>query len=166
MKGIIIYKSKYGSTRQYAKWLQESTGFDLFEVGKEPGNLSGYDTIILGCSIVIGSLTLKNWINTNWRSIQDKTIALMVTSAAGDIQTCEKAVTGSLFADTLDKIHTFALPGRYIVEKLTYFDGLLVKIAAKFIKDPVIKKGMVTSVDNMQRDHLREVEQFIIMSKL
>ena len=166
MKGIIIYKSKYGATRQYAKWLQESTGFDLFEVGKEPENLFGYDTIILGCSVVAGSLTLKNWINTNWRSIQDKTIALMVTSAAGDIATCEKAVTGSLFADTLDKIHPFALPGRYIVEKLDFFDGLLVKIGSKLIKDPVVKKGMVTSVDNVQREHLHEIEKFITMSKI
>lgn len=28
-KGIILYKSKYGSTKKYAEWLAEECGFDL-----------------------------------------------------------------------------------------------------------------------------------------
>ncbi len=31
MQGIIIYKSKYGSTRQYAEWVQSETGFEFSE---------------------------------------------------------------------------------------------------------------------------------------
>ena len=27
MKGIIIYKSKYGATKKYAEWISEATGF-------------------------------------------------------------------------------------------------------------------------------------------
>ncbi len=27
MKGIIVYKSKYGATKKYAQWLREETGF-------------------------------------------------------------------------------------------------------------------------------------------
>ena len=33
-KGIIIYKSKYGSTKKYAQWLKEATGFEVMEVKK------------------------------------------------------------------------------------------------------------------------------------
>ena len=33
-KGIIIYQSKYGSTKKYVQWLQEATGFDTAEVKK------------------------------------------------------------------------------------------------------------------------------------
>lgn len=28
MNGIILYTSKYGSTKRYADWLAEETGFD------------------------------------------------------------------------------------------------------------------------------------------
>ena len=31
-KGIILYQSKYGATKQYALWLQEKTGFDCQEI--------------------------------------------------------------------------------------------------------------------------------------
>lgn len=40
MKGVIIYKSKYGSTRQYAEWICAETGFELFDVKQCPHNLS------------------------------------------------------------------------------------------------------------------------------
>lgn len=34
MKGIILYKSKYGATRKYAEWLVEATGFECIEINK------------------------------------------------------------------------------------------------------------------------------------
>ena len=34
MKGIIIYKTKYGSTKKYADWLAEETDFDIIDVSK------------------------------------------------------------------------------------------------------------------------------------
>ena len=34
MKGIILYTSKYGSTKRYAEWLAEETGFDCVEAKK------------------------------------------------------------------------------------------------------------------------------------
>lgn len=30
-KGIILYQSKYGATKKYAKWLVEETGYDCVE---------------------------------------------------------------------------------------------------------------------------------------
>ena len=32
--GIILYKSSYGATEKYARWLQEETGFALMETKK------------------------------------------------------------------------------------------------------------------------------------
>lgn len=34
-KGIILYQSKYGATKKYAEWLQESTQFDCMETKKQ-----------------------------------------------------------------------------------------------------------------------------------
>ena len=38
-KGIIIYQSKYGSTKKYVQWLQEATGFDAIEVKKAKADM-------------------------------------------------------------------------------------------------------------------------------
>ena len=46
-KGIIIYQSKYGATKRYAKWLQEATNFQCIETSKADINeVLKYETII------------------------------------------------------------------------------------------------------------------------
>ena len=43
-KGIVIYQSKYGSTKKYVQWLQEATGFDAVEVKKAKADtMNDYD---------------------------------------------------------------------------------------------------------------------------
>ena len=39
-KGIILYQSKYGATKKYAKWLSEETGFPFIISDKLPSTLS------------------------------------------------------------------------------------------------------------------------------
>lgn len=34
MSGIILYKSKYGATKQYAEWIAEETGFSCVQIDK------------------------------------------------------------------------------------------------------------------------------------
>ena len=52
MKGIIIYKSNYGSTEQYAKWLAESTGFAAMEVKNvKDRDIKNSDAIVIGCPV-------------------------------------------------------------------------------------------------------------------
>ena len=52
MNGLILYKSKYGETKQYAEWLGEETGFPIIESDKfNIAKLKHFDTIII-CSNV------------------------------------------------------------------------------------------------------------------
>ena len=54
-KGIILYQSKYGSTKKYAQWLEEATGFEVMEVKKAKADtINGYDTVVL-CGAVYAS---------------------------------------------------------------------------------------------------------------
>lgn len=49
MKGIILYKSKYGATLKYAEWLSAETGFDVCSVEKaKVQDIEIYDVIIFG----------------------------------------------------------------------------------------------------------------------
>jgi menaquinone-dependent protoporphyrinogen IX oxidase len=63
MKGVIIYKSKYGSTRQYARWLSD----ELKLPARQPHEISSdffanCDFIIIGSGVYIGKLLIKNWL--------------------------------------------------------------------------------------------------------
>ena len=49
MKGIILYKSKYGATKQYAEWIAERTGFPCVRTeDADIRTISECDTVILG----------------------------------------------------------------------------------------------------------------------
>lgn len=51
-QGIILYQSKYGATKKYAKWLKEEMGFDCIETkSASVEKLADYETIVLGGGI-------------------------------------------------------------------------------------------------------------------
>jgi len=64
---LIAYLSKYGSTAQYAQWIQQETKGDLvnIETVNEP-DLAGYDIIIIGGYIRAGHIVVAPFIKNHW----------------------------------------------------------------------------------------------------
>ncbi|WP_099203724.1 flavodoxin domain-containing protein [Scatolibacter rhodanostii] len=58
MKKIaVIYKSKYGATGRYARWLAEELGAELFEKSQVPASALGeFDLILYGGGVYAGEL--------------------------------------------------------------------------------------------------------------
>lgn len=53
----VIYKSVYGSTKQYATWIAEALGADLLEAGQAKlETLRKYDTILYGGGLYAGGI--------------------------------------------------------------------------------------------------------------
>ena len=80
MNTIVIYKSKYGSTETYAKWIAEDLGCKAVDAKEvKPEELADYDTIIYGGGLyaeVINGLTL---ITKNMDKLRDKKILVYTT---------------------------------------------------------------------------------------
>ena len=56
-KVAVIYKSHYGTTRRYAKWISEELGAELFEEpGVRPEQLMEYDIIVYGGGLYAGGV--------------------------------------------------------------------------------------------------------------
>lgn len=56
-KILVVYTSKYGSTRTYAKWIASALGADLFEARKiNPKALSQYDVVLYGGGLYAGGI--------------------------------------------------------------------------------------------------------------
>src|SRR5512140_482658 len=73
IKLLIAYQSKYGSTRQYAEWIQQGTGGDLvnLEDGDTP-DLAGYDILIIGGYVRIGNIVIAPFIKNHWGEMKGK----------------------------------------------------------------------------------------------
>ncbi len=61
MKGLVIYKGRYGATKQYATWIGQELGLAVASADRFPlKELPKYDYFIIGSSVYIGKLEIKN----------------------------------------------------------------------------------------------------------
>ena len=115
MKVVVLYKSKYGSTRQYAEWLGESLQAPVFSIdGFSPSELAKYDLVIIGGWIRVGKITCAEFVIQNWEALKDKQVAVYSVSATkpGEPEVLE--FYKSSFPDHMrEKIRFFPLWGRF-----------------------------------------------------
>ncbi|NLM04372.1 MAG: flavodoxin [Clostridiales bacterium] len=80
---VVVYKSKYGSTKKYAKWIAEKTKADLFEeLEVDSKKLMEYDTIIYGGGLYAGGIAGISLITKNYKGIKDKKIIVFTVGLA------------------------------------------------------------------------------------
>ena len=74
MKILILYKSKHGTTKQYAEWLLES--FPDAEIATIDGfhlnRLTNFDSVILGSSVYAGNVLATRFLKSNWELFKGK----------------------------------------------------------------------------------------------
>lgn len=160
MKGIIVHKGKYGTTALYARWLSESLGLPVLSMEEaSPAALDGYDLVILGSSVYIGSLLIAKWLDQNAGLLADKKVLLFIvcgTTAEDHIQQ-QELINRNLGQALRKSIQAFFLPGRCVISGLSWKDRLMLKIGAWLEKDPKKKALMKAGFDNMSRQNLEGI---------
>ena len=144
MNGVIIYKSVYGSTKQYAEWIQEETLFDIirFEDVK-PEDLGRYTTIVIGTPVIASKPFLARWIVENYDALSHAEIVLFSCSASPPPSaTLQRGFEGSLPESMRERISYVQLHGRYDYSKLTLLHKLMMRIGAWIQKDKRVKAEM------------------------
>lgn len=157
MRGIIIYKGKYGATWQYAQWIGEELGIPLFEAGSENGiRMREADYIILGTSVYIGKLQISKWIEKNIGILKNKKIYLFLVAGTPphEIDKLSGYIRAGVPEELRLKVETFYLPGRLYIAGLSWKDRFMLKMGARLTKDPNEKKSMLTDYDHVRKDHL------------
>ncbi len=163
MKGIVIYKSTYGSTKEYANWIADETGFNAVDLKKfRVKDLNTYDTIILGSPIIAGRPSCTGFINKNWDILKNKKIILFSASGAdGTEPVLLKSYEAAFPEEKRNVIKYFPLGGRMIMNKLNFLDGLLMKIGMSMEKDPKIKEEMGKDKDYVKRENIEPILELI-----
>src|SRR5580765_8519842 len=81
MKGAIIYKTKYGATKQYAEWLGADLNLPLLKCDDLiEGELSQYDFLLLGTPVYIGKFQIAKWLTHNVRNLIRKKIFIFIVA--------------------------------------------------------------------------------------
>jgi len=155
MKGLVIYKGKYGATKQYAMWIGQELQLPVASADRFHTNeLMKYDYFILGSSVYIGKLEIKDWLKKNFYVLQNKKIFFFQV-AASPVEQIEKRQgynKASLPPSILKNIQFYYLPGRMVMRNLSVWDRFTLKMGAKLAKDPLEKKAMLTDFDHVKKE--------------
>lgn len=158
MNAIIIYKGRYGATRQYAEWLKEA----LHIPATDPKDLSAeklqdYDLVILGSSVYIGKLELSGWIKQNIGILSGKKILLFIVCAtpANEVEKLRELENKNIPGNLKTVCSVFFLHGKMVMRQLSWKDRLLLKMGARLVKDPEEKKHMLQDFDDVKKENLK-----------
>jgi menaquinone-dependent protoporphyrinogen IX oxidase len=164
MKGLIIYKGKYGATEQYAHMLAESTKFLLATPEELSENdLDRYDCIVLGSSVYIGKLQLKEWIADHAGELRKKKLFIFIVCGTrpDDKAKTDQIIRDNIPAELKSVARIYFMRGRMNKKKLSFKDGLMLRIGAFFTKNPIDKKNMLTDYDEVSAANLFPMVQSI-----
>lgn len=155
MKSIVVYKSKYGSTRTYAEWIGERLDSKVVEVGDITiSDLMEYDTIIYGGGLyaeVIGGVQI---ITKHLDSLADKKIAIFTTGITP--LDCREYYDEMVIAKNFrkgmpDNVRVFNYMGKMILSELTPVHRGALKTLKKIMtakKNPTdMEKLLITLCD-------------------
>jgi len=150
MNGGIVYYSTYGSTRQYAEWIAERTGFRLIDQRTEEVPWDELDTVVIGSPALKMEPFLKSWIIERWPRLESKRVILYTTSGAPPTTPALHDGFNAAFPPEIrDHIEYMPVHGRLIWKELKPLHRLLMRIGKMLEKDPARKRQMLEDVDGV-----------------
>jgi menaquinone-dependent protoporphyrinogen IX oxidase len=136
-KIVVVYQSKYGATRKYAKWIAKELSCDLFN-GKDikASNLEPYDTIILGGGLYAGGVNGIKLLTKNFSSFSHKNLVLFTCGLADPSNTVnteniKKGLNKVLTEEMQEKIKVFHLRGAMDYSKLSPLHRTMMALVCK-----------------------------------
>ena len=108
-KIAVVYKSKYGTTKQYAEWIAEELGAPLFEVSSiKPLQLMDYDVVVYGGGLYASGIDGIKLVTKN----PCKSLVVFTVGLADPIITDYSAVLAkNIPSERLPKVKVFHLRG-------------------------------------------------------
>lgn len=160
MKGIILFKGKYGATEQYATWLGSRLGLKIVQTGSyKKGMIGASDFVILGSSVYMGKLQIRRWVRENLEELASKKIFLFIVCGTppGETEQPDAYVKGSIPPSLLKQCEVYFLPGKLVYKKLSRTDKFFLRFGAMLAKDKQTKKTMLTDYNSVKKENLNEI---------
>ena len=149
MKSIVLYRSKYGSTKAYAEWIAEELSCEAKDAkGVSVDEIMDYDTIILGGGLYAEVIAGVSLITKNIEKLQGKKLIVFTTGITP--MDCREYYDGMVIeknfkGDTKDKVKVFNYPGKMLMSELS----LVHKAALKSLKAIMSKKENPSEMEKL-----------------
>lgn len=134
MMNIVLYRSKYGHTMQYAKWIGEALNADVKPINKfRRKELSKYDTVIFGTGVYVGKMSgLKKAL----KMLKNKPSVIFACGGNPGIEEEIQRIKDTNFTKELLSYHTFFyLPGGLDFSKVKGIMKFFLQIGRKALQN-------------------------------
>ena len=130
MRTVIVYKSKHGSTKEYAEYINKNIpDSEIFPVEFfDITTLNSYENVILGSSVYVGTTFLKGFLIDNWDVLKDKKVFVFAVGMMPDSHENSKSTYKEIPVNIRKRIQYIKLPGRIQFSKLNLFEKFIIKM--------------------------------------
>jgi menaquinone-dependent protoporphyrinogen IX oxidase len=156
-RGLIVYESKYGAAQQYAEWVGAALSLPITMPGKlSPAQLQELDYVVIGTPVYNGLFRIKNWLKQQVNVLNGKKLFFFIVNASAPAEQAKRDqfVLNSIPPELRQNASFYFLPGRLIHNKLNFFDGLMLSIAARLMKDPEKRKAIQADINGVKKENI------------
>lgn len=137
---VVIYKSKYGATKQYAEWIAKEVGCDLLDGSKlDLNTILPYHTIIYGGGLYASGINGISLITKNFKKLNEKNLIVFTVGLAdpNNKEQFQPILHKNFKDDMLEKISVFHFRGSIDYKKL----GIIHQSMMSMLKTFTRRKG-------------------------
>lgn len=162
MSVLVIYKSAYGSTEQYAKWIAEEVNAEVVSVEYfNFADIEKYDTIVIGTYLRAGKMVMAKFIKDNWDKLSQKKVVLYSSSKTPvDSADAQKIYNNNIPENIRKHISYFPLEGKFVFDKLSSGDQTTMKIGqfmTRLFMGQKMAEEMIMDYDGMKIENIKPI---------
>ncbi len=177
-KTLVIFESKYGSTKRYAEWIADALSCPLLErKSVHTSDLEAADTIIYGGGLYAGGVSGIKLLIQNWNLLSNKKVILFTCGIAdpavpANTAHIREALSQSLSPEILTKIQLFHLRGGINYSKLNFIHKSMMAMLRKMLlkknesdlnsEDKQLLETYGKAVDFTDRESIQPLVDFVL----
>ena len=133
MRNIVLYKSKYGNTFQYATWIAEELNWEIKDFSKfKKAEIKNYDIIVFGSGVYVGKM---NKIKKVLEWFKEKPIIIFACGGNNNVEKDINDIKINNFSENQLAFHTFFyLPGGVDFSKVKGIIKIMINVFIKIVE--------------------------------
>lgn len=138
-KILVLYKSKYGATREYVEMLKNEIACDVYEIDKyKLQDINQYELIIFAGGIYASGISVMKYIKRNIKKLKDINLIIFAVGASPYDKKAFQDVIEHNLKDISLNIPVFYGRGSYDEDIMNFKDRTLCQLLKKSLskKDP------------------------------
>ncbi len=133
-KAIVIYKSKYGTARDYARWIAEALGCECKEVkAVNPAELQRYDVVIYGGGLYAGGINGVKFIKKQAAKLKRVLVYMVGAAPAGIEGNMENYVAKNFGNPAPPNMDFYYFSGRLDYKNMSVKHKFMMKMLVKML---------------------------------